>query len=101
MTAKEKATKVPKQKWDPDGEDAGLLFNLFQERIYHPDSYSAAGIYRTEELQPLGAAPRRRRILVLATTSSLVSLSTYPTAQSPRPGMVSMRIDCSGFPFLS
>ena len=42
-----------KQAWKAESEEAALLFNLFQERVFHPDSYSAAGIYRNEDLNPI------------------------------------------------
>jgi hypothetical protein len=42
-----------KQAWKAESEEAALLFNLFQERAFHPDSYSAAGIYRNEDLNPI------------------------------------------------
>ena len=42
-----------KQPWKAESEEAALLFNLFQERVFHPDSYSAAGIYRNEDLSPI------------------------------------------------
>jgi hypothetical protein len=47
------ATGLAQKKWSPDGEDAGLLFCLFMDRVFHPDSHSPAAIYRHNLLHPI------------------------------------------------
>lgn len=42
--------KNSKSKWDSYGIDGALLFICFQDRIFHPDSYSASEIFRSQEL---------------------------------------------------
>ena len=42
-----------KESWDCDSVDAGLLFLLFHKRIFHPDSFSASGIYEHPDLRSI------------------------------------------------
>jgi len=39
------AAASEKKQWRSDSVDGALLFILFQDRFYHPDSYSAVEIY--------------------------------------------------------
>ena len=55
MSAKQK-----QEAWDCDSVDAALVFLCFHKRIFHPDSFSGAGIYDHPELNPFFAKYSRK-----------------------------------------
>ena len=58
------------KEWKSDSVDGALLFILFQERVFHPNSFSSAEIYEHPSLNPILKLYSKRKFSTYCTTAA-------------------------------